>query len=440
MSASLLLVAMLAAVAAPAENARPNVVLIVADDLGWADVGYHNPEIRSPNIDRLVKTGIELDLHYVQPQCTPTRVALMTGRYPSRFGRHCTQASNEKALPDGTPTLSSLLKQAGYDTALVGKWHLGSKPEWGPNHFGFDYSYGCLAGATGIYDHRYRLTRPEFTRTWHRNEEFIDEEGHVTDLEAREAVAWIEKQREEPFFLYLPFQAVHVPLVEPDRYLEANAHIDYADRRLFAAAVTHLDEAIGKVVDALDRTGQRENTLIIFTSDNGGLHNHRGDTYPPPDPKLENFSSNLPLRGQKSQTYEGGMRVPAFANWPGYLKPGVRDMPMHAVDWLPTILGLIDIKTEDAWHLDGQNVWPALAAYESNSDPRTLYWVWGARRQRVALRHGGWKILRPGPEADFELYNVAKDPYEKTDLSDSHPEQLAEMKKRFAAEKAKDAL
>ncbi len=358
----------------------PNIVLIVADDLGWADVGYHNPEIRSPHIDALVKTGIDLDLHYVQPQCTPTRVALLTGRYPSRFGSHCTQAANSKALPDGTSTLASLLGAAGYDTALVGKWHLGSKPEWGPNHFGFNYSYGCLAGATGIYDHRYRLTVPEFTRTWHRNEQFVEEEGHVTELETREAIAWIEKPRSGPFFLYLPYQAVHVPLVEEDRWLATNAHIERPDRRLFAAAVSHLDDAIGRVVAALDRTGQRENTLIVFTSDNGGLHHHRGDTYPPPDPKLDDFSSNLPLRGQKSETYEGGMRVPAFVNWPGHLPPGKRSMPMHAVDWLPTLLALVGVQPDATLALDGQNMWPAVTGESTTTPERTLYWVWGARR------------------------------------------------------------
>lgn len=439
-----LLAVLFSAVSAVEAAPTPNIVFIVADDLGWNDVGYHNPQLRTPRIDRLAREGVQLDAHYVQPECTPTRVALLSGRYPSRFGRHCTQAANDKALPDGTPTLASLLRAAGYETALVGKWHLGSKPEWGPNHFGFDYSYGCLAGATGMLDHRYRLTRPEFSRTWHRNEQYVDERGHVTDLAVREAVAWIETKRSKPFFLYLPFQSVHTPLVEEDRWIEANRHIDHADRRLFAAAVSHLDDAVGQVIDALARTGQRANTLVVFTSDNGAQQHHAGNAYPPPDPKLTDFSSNEPLRGRKTEVYEGGIRVPAFVSWPERLEPGVRSMPMHAVDWLPTLLALAGVEPQAAWSLDGVNMWPVLAGNEAVGDTakpeRTLYWVWGNRRQRVALRHGPWKMLRPGPEAPLELYHVIDDPFEKVDLAGKMPEKLTELRERFEAEKAKDAL
>jgi arylsulfatase A-like enzyme len=438
------LLAMLLWVSAVEAAQPPNIVFIVADDLGWADVGYHNPQMRTPRIDRLVREGVELDAHYVQPECTPTRVALLSGRYPSRFGRHCTQASNDKALPDGTPTLASLLRAAGYETALVGKWHLGSKPEWGPNHFGFDYSYGCLAGATGMFDHRYRLTRPEFSRTWHRNERYVDEEGHVTDLATREAVAWIEKERQGPFFLYVPFQSVHTPLVEEDRWMEQNRHIEHADRRLFAAAVTHLDDAVGQVVDALERSGQRENTLVVFTSDNGAQEQHAGNAYPAPDPKLTDFSSNEPLRGRKTEVYEGGIRVPAFVSWPSRLKPGIRSMPMHAVDWLPTVLAVVGVDPQATWLLDGLNMWPALAGNVAGGGAaqreRTLYWVWGNRRQRVALRQGPWKMLRPAAEAPLELYNVIDDPYEKVDLAGKMPQKLAELRERLEAERAKDAL
>lgn len=427
-------------IAQAAEATHPNVVLIVADDLGWNDIGYHNAEIKSPHLDRLAAEGVRLDQHYVQPQCTPTRVALMTGRYPSRFGRHCTQASNVRALPPGTQTLASLLRSAGYATALTGKWHLGSKPEWGPNHYGFDHSHGSLAGAVGMYDHRYRLTQPEYTRTWHRNHEFVTEEGHVTDLCAAEAVRWIETHAEQPYLLYVPLHAVHVPLVEEDEWLAMNAHIKSPDRRLFAAAVSHMDAAIGRIVDALDRTGQRERTLIVFMSDNGGLHNHRGDTYPPPDPKLTNFSSNLPLRGQKGRTYEGGIRVPALVNWPGRLKPRMVAAPMHAVDWLPTLAGLAGAEPDRDIVYDGRDIWPLLTGDETAPPERTLYWVWGENRRRVALRHGDWKIVRQDGQDEFELFNLADDPSETTDLAATKPEKLAELVALFAAEKAKDAL
>jgi arylsulfatase A-like enzyme len=229
-------------------------------------------------------------------------------------------------------------------------------------------------------------------------------------------------------------------LVEEEKWLKMNEHIERKDRRLFAAAVSHLDSAIGQVVDALERTGQRDNTLIVFTSDNGGLWNHRGDTYPPPDPKLKNFSSNEPLRGQKSQTYEGGMRVPAFVNWPGHLQPGKLTMPMHAVDWVPTLMGLLESRPDAALALDGRNVWPVLTGEQSVNEIRTLYWVWGERRVRVALRHGPWKIVRMGLEAPWELYNLANDPNETTDLAAKIPKKLAQLKERFESEKAKDAM
>jgi len=418
---------------------RPNIVVMVSDDQGWADIGYHNEEIRSPNMDRLARTGVELDCHYVQPQCTPTRVALMTGRYPSRFGAHCTQASNAQSYPIGTLTMASMLKPLGYETAMTGKWHMGSRFEWGPNHYGFDHSHGSLAGAVGMYDHRYRTGSP-FSRTWHRNHESIDQEGHVTDLCAEEAVGWIEREREAPFFLYVPFHAVHTPVVEHPKWLRRNGHIDDPDRRLFAAAVTHLDDAIGRIVEALERTGQRDDTLIIFTSDNGGIHGrYGGGNYPSPDVSLaQGFSSNAPLRGGKSTAYEGGMRVPAFVNWPGVLERSKVNAPMHAVDWMPTLAMLLGYVPDEEPLWDGADVWPFITARESVED-RTLYWVWGGGRWE-ALRHGRWKVVRNGQQKLWELYDLLDDPCEETNLAAEQTEKLKELVTRYEAEKAKDAL
>ncbi len=282
---------------AMAETKRPNVLFIVSDDQGWNDVGYHNSELRTPNLDRLATEGVELDCHYVQPQCTPTRVALMTGRYPSRFGHRAIHANNEPAFAIGTPTLARMLKAAGYATGMSGKWHLGSLPKWGPNHHGFDYSHGSLTGAIGMYDHRYRLNVPEYTVTWHRNHEFIEEPGHVTDLSAGEAVRWIHAHQDgRPWFFYVPLHAVHGPIVEGDpKWHAMNNHIDDVDRRFFAAALSHMDWAVGQMVAALEKTGQRENTLIVFTSDNGGIHTtYNGGGYPPPDPRLNAGFSTYP--------------------------------------------------------------------------------------------------------------------------------------------------
>ena len=416
----------------------PNILLIVADDLGWNDIGYHNSEIRTPNLDELARNGVELDCHYVQPQCTPTRVALMTGRYPSRFGLHCCKASNELAFPFGTPTLASRLRAAGYATGMSGKWHLGSKPEWGPNHFGFEHSHGSLTGAVGMYDHRYRLDSP-FATTWHRNHEFIKEEGHATDLTTKEAVRWIESHgnTDEPWFFYVPFHAVHTPLVENDaNWLELNEHIQMPDRRLYAAAVSHMDDAVGKMVSALKQTGQLDSTLIIFTSDNGAQVDHGGNAYPPPDPKLHNFSSNAPLRGKKTQTFEGGFRVPAFVNWSGKLKPRKVGEPIHAVDWMPTLVNLVG-ESMDQQPTDGIDIWPLLTGEKLKLGPRTIYTVWGDKRQREALRHGPWKIVRNGGKR-WSLYNLDDDPYETNDLRDTKQVRLQSLMEHYRAEQKKD--
>ena len=418
---------------------QPNILFLVSDDQGWNDVGYHNPKMRTPNIDSLVKTGVELDCHYVQPQCTPTRVALMTGRYPSRFGLHCCEASNQQAFPQGTLTMASMLKSSGYETGMSGKWHLGSKPEWGPNHYGFDYSHGSLAGAVGMYDHRYRLNSP-FAVTWHRNEKITEEEGHVTDLTTGEVVKWIEKHASsnKPWFFYVPFHAVHTPLVEREqRWHDMNSHIKNTDRRLYAAAVSHMDYAIGKMVTALDRTNQREETLIVFTSDNGAQTRHGGNAYPPPDPKVINFSSNKPLRGIKTETYEGGYRVPACVNWPAKLEPRRVTAPMHIVDWMPTLANLVNFENEEDPAWDGLNVWPLLAGDLEQAEDRTIYIVWGTRRQREALRHGDWKIVRNRGN-NWELYNLAKDPYEKHNLKKEKPGVFKRLMELYRTERAKD--
>ena len=428
-----------ASLGSSARAALPNVLFIVSDDQGWNDVGYHNGQLRTPNIDELVKSGIELDCHYVQPQCTPTRVALMTGRYPSRFGLHCCQASNVMAFPVGTLTMANMLKTAGYDTGMSGKWHLGSKLEWGPKHHGFDHSHGSLTGAVGMYDHRYRLDTP-FAITWHRNHEFIEEEGHATDLTTKEAVTWIESPARsgKPWFFYVPFHAVHTPLVEGDqRWHKMNAHIQDEDRQLFAAALSHMDDAVGQMIAALDRTAQRDNTLVIFTSDNGAQVNHGGNAYPPPDPKLKNFSSNRPLRGKKTETYEGGYRVPAFVNWPGTLGPRKVTASMHVVDWMPTLANLVNFKAEAETQWDGQDIWAILSGKAQASAVRTIYTVWGAGRKRESLRYGDWKIVR-NEGKQWELYNLAEDPYEESDLKNENPEQFQSLFDIYDSERAKD--
>lgn len=421
---------------------RPNVLIIVADDLGWNDVGYHNADMRTPHLDELVRRGVELDWHYVQPECTPTRVSLLTGRYPSRFGAAAMGASNERSLPPGTLTLASMLKSLGYATGMAGKWHLGSKPEWGPNHYGFDSSYGSLAGAVGMYDHRYRLNTP-FADTWHRDGQLIagSENGrHSTDLLADEAQRWIRTRAEgeQPWFFYVPFHAVHAPLVEEDAQWHAmNAHHESPDRRLYAAAVSHMDAALGRILDALQETNQAERTIVLFHSDNGAQINHAGNAYPSPDPALKNFSSNLPLRGRKTDVYEGGVRVPAAIAWPDTLTPGKSSAPMHAVDWLPTFAALVGFAPPSDARWDGLNVWPTIAE-QAPSAERTFYIVWRANRGSEAVRRGDWKLLRRRG-SPWELYDLKNDPYETTDLAHEEPQRVRDLTALYREQRALDA-
>ena len=419
----------------PPAAARPNILIIVADDMGWADVGYHGSRIKTPNIDRLARTGVELDSHYVQPMCTPTRVALLTGRYPSRFGNQAITPCNTQTLPFGTETLAAALKGAGYDTGISGKWHLGSKPRWGPRQFGFVRSYGSLAGGVGPYNHLYK--KGPYSRTWHRNDKLIDERGHVTDLLGREVVKWIQAER-RPWFYYVPFTAVHVPVKAPEKYVRLYAGKTYYDDpkkdesfKRYAAYASQMDDWIGRMVDALDRTGQRDNTLIVFFSDNGSFPSWRpGGLYPGKHPASPVLGSNLPLRGYKGQLYEGGIRTPACANWPGTLKPRKVTAPLHAVDWMPTLMRLIGVvpKTDLKW--DGRDIWPILTGRQTNPAPRTIYWKF---TRGSAVRHGHWKLISPRSGRKVELYNLAADPNETRNWAPQDPARATQLRKLLTA-------
>jgi arylsulfatase A-like enzyme len=417
----------------PAASAsRPNIVFILADDLGWADVAFHGGNAPTPNLDRLVRTGLELTQHYSAATCSPTRAGLMTGRYWSRFG--LLGPDNRRALPWDTVTLPRALKSVGYETALSGKWHLGSRSGEGPNHFGFDHSYGSLAGGVGPYDHFYKVG--EFSRTWHRNESLITDTGHVTDLITREAVTWIAARKDAPFFLYVPFTAVHLPLKEPQRWLDqVPASITDEVARHYAASVMHLDDSVGQIVAALEKAGKRENTLLIFTSDNGGSTAGNADqSYPPDDyPKGRLPGNNAPLRGQKGDLYEGGIRVPAVMNWPGKIKPGKHVSPMQIVDWMPALCAVAGYTPERELKWDGVNVWPRLTS-AMESPPRLLYW---ATPRGQAVRDGDMKLIvqasRPGTPPKVELFDLGRDPGETTDLAARMPDVVAKMKQKLAA-------
>lgn len=423
-----------------AEPARlPNILFIVADDLGWSDVGWHGGFGKTPNLDKLVREGVELDQHYVQPVCTPTRTALLTGRYPSRFGPHTLVASNLRALPPGTETLASALRSKGYHTYQSGKWHLGSRAEWGPTRYGFDHGYGTLTGAADPWTHKYRVG--PYEDTWHRDGRLFDEEGNATELVAAEAVRRIEEQQ-QPWFVYVPFHAVHTPVDAPEEYKRLYDGVKFADdpekqesRLRMAAMVAQLDAKVGQFVAALEKTRQRENTLIVFTSDNGGIESLK-NAYVGKVGDSPLNSENDPLRGQKNTLYEGGVRVCAFANWPGRLKPRKFNAPMHVADWFPTIASLVGYKPKTDLQWDGVNQWPALADDVLGQQPRTIYI---AMANGHALRHGDWKLI-VGAKGTPQLFNIATDPYEKNDLAKSEPQRLAELKQLLAEQQAKDNL
>jgi arylsulfatase A-like enzyme len=363
----------------------------------------------------------------------------MSGRYPGRFGPQALAPSNLRAMPLGTVTMASALKAVGYTTYQMGKWHLGAKPEWCPNQYGFDHSYGTLTGAADPWTHQYRKGSP-YEDTWQRDGQFLHEEGNATELVAAEAV-WRIEEKKSPWFIYVPFHAVHTPVDAPEEYKRLYDGVKFSDvpakqdsRLRMAAMVSQLDAKLGQFVAALEKTGQRENTLIIFTSDNGGIES-LNNSYVGTVADSPLNSENDPLRAGKNTLYEGDIRVCAFANWPGKLAARKHSTPMHAVDWLPTIASLAGYETKAELKWDGINQWPALSGTAAvDAAPRTIYI---AMRKGHALRHGDWKLVAPG-EKDLQLFNLAEDPYETKDRAAAEPAKVAELRALLTEHRAKD--
>ena len=416
-----------------ADESLPNILLMVADDAGWRDVGYHGSEISTPNLDKLMQEGVELNQFYVCPTCSPTRASLLTGRYASRYGILGPIAmESEQTLPDDTLTLPALLRQNGYSTAITGKWHLGLRPEHGPRQYGFDHTYGYLHGQIDQYTHIYK----NGDRSWHRNDVFIEEEGHATDLIRDEAIRFIKtiRDKSKPFFLYTTFSVPHYPLQEEDKWVEPYSSIENESRRLFAASVTHMDDAAGRLVETLEAENLRDNTLVIFISDNGGQENwfptfeYEGKHGP-----NDRLGDNLPLRDWKGSLYEGGIRVPAFLNWPSRLAPRKVEQVANAIDLYPTLASLSRTLVPECASIEGLSLWDSVSA-EQPPVARTLYW---RTSEQLALRRGDWKLVFTGAtpeEGKKELFDLAADPNETEDLAEKHPEIVSslveEMKKQ----------
>lgn len=422
---------------------RPNVLFILADDLGWGDVGYHGSRALTPTIDRLASEGLELRQHYVTPQCTPTRVALMTGRYPSRFD--ALVATNAPAFPADTLTLARAFEKAGYQTFLSGKWHLGFDPGHRPWEMGFDHSYGSLSGATHPWQHTYR--KGELERTWHRDGERLDEPGwSATELVTREAERFVRLPHDRPWFIYVAHFAVHTPVDAPGRYkrlyparLADDPEID-DDMRRYLAFTSQLDDGVARLVDALAETGQLDDTLIVFTSDNGALgfwpEGGQGEAYGEPLITSKWAGSSGGLRGRKATTYEGGIRTPAWVYWKGHLEGRRVDHPIHMVDWFPTLARLAGYTPSGDEKWDGRDVWPLLEG-KAPTGPPTFYWKYGGGMG--ALRDGDLKLvvmgdtdwargMMPGADRSDQLFDLALDPRETTNLAAQRPETVVRLR------------
>jgi arylsulfatase A-like enzyme len=392
--------------------------------MGYGDVGFHGvKDIPTPHLDALAADGVKFTNGYVTgPYCSPTRAGLLTGRYQTRFGHEFNPGGGTHGLPVSEKTLADRLKGAGYKTGLVGKWHLGNLPEMHPQQRGFDEFFGFLGGA-----HSYTQAAGIL-----RGTEPIKELDYTTDAFGREASAFIERHKNQPWFLYLAFNAVHTPMQATDARLEKFANVADKQRRTYNAMMLAMDDAIGKVRATLAETGQTENTLVTFISDNGG---------PTMVGVTVNGSRNEPLRGSKRTTLEGGVRVPFVVTWPGHIKPGVYDQLSIQLDLHATALAAAGVDAKTDWKLEGVNLLPFLSGEKSGAPHDALYWRFG---QQMAVRSGDWKLVRYDSNADTQagraqpvtaakLYNLATDIHEDQDLAAANPEKVQELQAKWNA-------
>jgi len=408
--ARLLLACLLALGVNAAPAGPPNVLLLIADDLGWNGVSYHNPKMTTPALAKLAKEGVQLERFYGYPVCSPARSALLSGMMPRRFGVVDVVGPGQQGIPKGTPTLAAALQKAGYTTSLIGKWHLGTNP--GPLGYGFDHFYGFTGAELDYYKHLDQRGRPD----WWRDQKPIEEAGYTTTLFADEAIKQL-KQRDprKPFFLQVAFNAPHTPLAAPPELVEKHQ----ADG-LYAAVIEGLDQGIGRILTTLDEQGLRENTLVIFFSDNGAGRR---------------FSSNAPLNNGKDTVYEGGIRTPAIVRWPGKVSAGVASQqPIAVTDLFPTILAALKLPAPADARFDGADQWAALAG--GKTSPRPVFLI---ASHDIACIDGDWKIIETS-DGKRALYNLAKDVGETKDLALAEPQvlktlgaKLEELKKGLPA-------
>lgn len=408
-----------------ADTKKPNIIFIVGDDMGYADEGFHGcQDIPTPHLDALAKSAVRCTNGYVSgPYCSPTRAGLMTGRYQTRFGHEFNAGGAGTGLPITETMIAARLKAAGYATGLVGKWHLGSEPQFHPHKRGFDEFFGFLGGAHDYFADQGIL----------RGTEQVDEKEYLTDAFGREAVAFIDKHKSEPFFLYLAFNAVHTPMQADDPRLMKFAHISDNKRRTYAAMMSAMDDAIGKVRKKILDVGAAGNTPITFISDNGG---------PTMPGTTTNASINKPLRGSKRTTLEGGIRVPYLVSWPDKIKPAVYDKPVIQLDLNATALTAAGVTADPSWKLEGVDLVPFFTGTSPAKPHDTLYWRFG---QQMAIRDGDYKLVRYDTNADTltgannqpvssaQLYDLANDIGESKDLAATMPDKVKELQAKWDA-------
>lgn len=412
-----------------ADTIKPNIILIVTDDQGYADVGFRGSAIQTPNIDELAKGGVVLNRFYTCPVCSPTRAGLMTGCYPIRFGmqRAVNRPNSTVGLPEKMAILPAALGKAGYKNRhIVGKWHLGNmRKSQLPLSHGFTTQYGPYCSGLDYFKHC-RMQVHDF----HRNESTVKKEGYYTDLLSDEAVRIIKKHEgDSPFFLYLPYGAPHNPLQAPDAEIERYKHLGDKDKATYAAMVAIIDQGVGRILNALDETGHSDHTLIVFISDNGGQKN----------------ADNRPLRGGKGDMYEGGIRVIAVARWPSRIPTGSTcEKRCSYIDMLPTFLDAANFSsTEMVKGFDGQSVLPLWKAKPGEVKEEPFYSFYESRnREKLAVIDGDWKLIRRGvpileskesKTPEIELYNIAKDMGEQNNLASKHPERVNTLLAKLVA-------
>ena len=403
-------------------SAQPNLVIFYADDLGWGELGCQgNSQIPTPHIDAIARDGVRFTNGYVAATyCSPSRAGLMTGRYPTRFGHEFNSVANRTGLRLDQVTLAERLRSLGYATACVGKWHLGGGLEYRPTRRGFDEFFGTLANTPFFHPTNFVDSRiSDDVRP------VADPAFYTTDAYAERAVDWLERSKGRPWFLYLPFNAQHAPLQAPKKYLDRFPGITDEKRRIFAAMMSAMDDAVGRVMGKVRALGQEENTIVFYIADNGG-------------PTQSTTSGNGPLRGFKMTTFEGGPRVPFLAQWKGRWPAGkVYDLPVMNLDVLPTAVTAAGGKPAAAWMLDGVDLTPFVTGANPGRPHQTLYWRYGPQ---WAVRHGDLKlVVSKGGSGKPELYDLSKDIGESRDLAAAQPAKVRELQAlwdKWSAEQA----